>query len=188
MSKKLMIIISCAAVAILLMIIGVFVFKSKKTDKSVIASSSSLSKVIEVSDLETIEYKYNSVVTQKDEDNPLYHVRYDGVVKMGIDFSAVSFEVDEKGKSITVTIPKATIQSVTASPVDYIFVKSKYETETISPEIQSLCNDDLKAKAASNDELFNRAQSNAENVIQGLIKPFVEGYSVKYNYQGGEES
>ncbi|MCR4716137.1 MAG: DUF4230 domain-containing protein [Lachnospiraceae bacterium] len=168
-------------------VIGYIVYQKINENRSKITTSSSLSKMLDVSDLETVDYTYNSVVTKMDGDKVAYHARYEGKVTAGIDFSAVTFDIDDEAKVIRVRMPAAKIQTVSARPVDYMFMKSKYETETVYAEINSLCNDDLKSKAHSDETIIRRANENSKNVIEGLIKPLTEGYTVKYEIVGGEE-
>ncbi|MCI7239262.1 MAG: DUF4230 domain-containing protein, partial [Anaerococcus sp.] len=75
---------------LVILIVKVFVpkvFRSKPGEVSTITKSS-LEKVIEINDLETLDYTYNAVTEVRDEEDRLkYHVAYDGVVTAGIDFS-----------------------------------------------------------------------------------------------------
>ena len=184
---KTKIIIAVIVIAVLLVSgSGIYIYLSHKS-KPTLTTSSHLTKVIEKYDLETVDYTYNSIATRKNEDKEEYYVRYDGDVKLGVDLSQVTFDVDEKNKSIVVNVPKATVQSIKAEPVDFIFTKNKYETETVIVEARKLCKEDLENKVKSNAELYNRAWENSTTLIDGIISPFSDGYTVQYVPEGGAD-
>ena len=108
------------------------------------------------------------------------------VIKNGFDFEDVTVTVDEKNKVICVNVPQIKIISTYVVPesMDFIFNKSKYETETVYQEAYSLCEMDLKAKAKNSAALTQMAQENAVRTMKALGKPWElqlpKGYSVEY--------
>lgn len=150
-------------------------------------TKSSLEKVIEISDLSTLDYTYNSITDVLDEDGETikYHVAYEGVVTAGIDFERVDVSVDEETKKVTITIPEADIQNVDVDmgTLEYIFEEKKYETETVSQEAYKACRADLEKKATNENNLLSVAKENAVDVVNALITPWVEQIDEEYQVE-----
>ena len=148
-------------------------------------SESTLEKVLEIEDLSTLEYTYNAVAEAYTDDNKAklkYHVAYEGVVDVGINFSDISVSVDDKAKSITVTVPEAEVQScrVDAGTLEYIFEKDKYETETVAQEAYHVALEDLESRVQEEDTMLEMARDNAISAVEGLISPWVEQLDDEY--------
>lgn len=141
-------------------------------------AESSLQKVLEVSDLSTLDYTYNAIATVYDEESQIekYHVAYEGNVVAGINFSKIDIEVDEDKKEITIKIPDVEIQStgVNMGKLDFMFMESKYETETVSKEAYKASIEDLKKNAEKEKSLLIMAKENALSTVEALVKPWVE--------------
>lgn len=155
-----------------------------KEGETTTITQSELIATLEISELSTVEYAYNTIATAYKEDSTdiRYYVAYDGTVKAGIDFSEVKFDIDEEKKIITATLPEVQIldTSVDIGSMQYIFTKSKYETETVSQEAYSLCMDDLGSKARSEEKLLEYAAENSKSAIEGLLRPFIESVDAEY--------
>lgn len=147
-------------------------------------TESSLQKVLEISDLSTLEYTYNAITTVFDEEKRTekYHVAYEGNVVAGINFSDIDIEVDEDKKEITIKIPDVEIQStsVNMGELDFMFMKDKYETETVSKEAYKASIEDLQNKAEKEESLLSMAKENAISTVEALVKPWVEQMDNKY--------
>ena len=87
-------------------------------------TESSLQQVLQISELQTVDYTYNAIAKAPTEDGMAikYYVAYEGNVKAGIDFSKIEVNVDEENKTITISVPKVEIQgcSVNAGKLDFI--------------------------------------------------------------------
>ena len=77
------------AIALLLVLViaaVVFLFYNKEPRLSVV-SVSSLERVLEISEMKTVEYDYNAIAqVNKDKKTVKYYVSYKGTVNAGIDF------------------------------------------------------------------------------------------------------
>lgn len=173
-------IISVIALLAVVIILGIIFSKPGAVTT---ISESSLKEVIEISELSTIEYIYNSTFTVTEGKEEKYHVAYEGVVKAGFDFNDI--KISEEGKKIIITIPDITINSayVDENSIDCLFIKDKYETETILQEAYRKSIEDLEIKAESNDTLLTMARDNAKEMIKALIQPWEEqleeGYTIE---------
>ncbi|MCR5293542.1 MAG: DUF4230 domain-containing protein [Eubacterium sp.] len=189
--KKYGIIAAIILVAALgLVALGVFVIAPKLQPKGGTVSTiteSKLERILEISQLNTVEYTYNAVATIYNEDYTYikYYVAYDGTVKAGIDFSKVDVSVDETTKTIFINLPDVEIMDVLvdAGSMEYIFPDEFMESETITEEAYRLCNENLRMKAENEEKMYTMARKNAETAVSGLIKPWVkqvdEGYQIK---------
>ena len=133
-----------AGIVLILIIIGIAVFLLLKelgsnSGKVTTITESSLEQVLEISDLSTLDYTYNSITDVKDEDGEMvkYHVAYEGAVTAGIDFEQLDISVYEDAKKIVITVPEASIQNIDVDmgTMEFIFEKDKYATETVSQEV-----------------------------------------------------
>lgn len=149
-------------------------------------TESTLTDIIQTSDLSTLEFNYNAIVTvntKGDKPEPMYYVAYEGIVTAGIDLEKVKVTKDDK--NITIIVPNATIQkcNVIAENMDFIFVKDKYNNENVAHEAYKICVDDLNKRALKEDDLLKVAKDNAAKAIESLIKPWIsaldEGYVVE---------
>ena len=176
-------------VLFIIVAIIVFLFVKEKIVKRdsipEIISKSTLEKVINVSDLSTFEAIYNGVASVANEEKPEnidYYVSYEAKVKAGIDFEKVNLEVNEDEKIITVILPEVKITDVNVdiASLDYIFMNKRANTETVSAQAYKKCIDDVTKESNSTTEIYELAKQNARNIVEALIKPFVEQLDSKY--------
>ena len=177
------IVIGCLAFLIISVLVIGMKFKSKEGENSVI-SEASLKQVLEIDELSTLEYFYNSIATKNVESSEKveYHVRYEGTVRLGIEFEDISIEINEDNKEIKVKIPEVKIidHKVEPETLDFIFLKDKYETESVLAEANELCNADLKSKVEDSSSLFDLARENAVSSIEALLRPWIEQVDAEY--------
>lgn len=157
----------------------------------VVYTESELRDVLGISELYTVSYTYNSIVTVYDEDNKAknddeknvcYYVSYEGTVKAGIDFNDIDIKIDDNNKVITFTLPQEEIKETTVNvgALDYIFTDDKYNTETVTQEAYQKCCDDLKEKAETESKIKNAAKENTKAAVEALITPWVQQTNENY--------
>ncbi len=177
---------------IVLVIVGILViiiaFGSSNRGHMTISSTSTLEKILEISELSTVEYTYNAIVTKyQDEEKKKveYHVSYEGIIEAGIDFDEISVEVDEKNKIVLIELPDATVHSsrVNMDTLDFIHSVKPKEAESITQEAYKLCLDDLRQNGTNEEMILQNAKENARSAIEGLLKPWIntvdDVYTVK---------
>ena len=111
--KRVSITVSLVGILIILLVASIFISKFTSFNiwgyifpgsehKLTTISESTLEDVIEISDLSTVEYFFNSITEVQDEKTGdlKYHVAYEGVVDAGIDLSEVKVSVDNEKKVI----------------------------------------------------------------------------------------
>ena len=183
--KAKFIILGCTAVIVIFIVCLLVFFNSSGKSEAQIITKSNLEKIINVSDLSTLEAVYNGVAKVTDEDDPdevAYYVSYDAKVKAGIDFKKVEIDVDKKEKIITVTVPKTKINDINVdiTSLDYIFIDDDANTETVSEQAYKKCIEDVTKETKTEDAIYKLAEENTKNVIQALINPFVTQLDEEY--------
>ena len=115
-------------------------------------AESALKSVVVTSEVSTIEYIYNSIISVSEKNTDKYHVAYCGTVKIGFDFNKIKITKDKKQKKIYVKLPdvKITSANVDEKSLEFIFEKGKYEKENIYQEAYRKCKVDLEKKAKDN--------------------------------------
>lgn len=170
---------------IVVLVIGGIVFFTKPKGTTSFSADTMLQDVHELSNLSTVSYNYNGVATAYDEEgNEKYCVSYNGVVDIGFDLNNIQI-IDEKAdKTIRITIPDLKILSVNANigKAEYIFIKQKYNTETVVSEANQVAKSDLEKKAKEDEKMFTIARENAIDTIKAWSEPFLsqlpEGYRI----------
>lgn len=170
-------------VLIVVILIAGSKFKSKDGEFSVI-SESTLKEILEIDELSTLEYFYNSIATQYAEDSEKikYHVMYEGIVRLGIEFEDISINVNEDKKEIIILLPEVKVidSDVIQETMDFIFIKDKYETESVLVEAYHLCKADLDRKIVESTSLFEMARENTVSSIEALLCPWIEQVDEEY--------
>ena len=160
---------------------------SRKSGPEIITKST-LEKIIDVSDLSTFQAVYNGIAKVMNEKNPEkvdYYVSYDAKVKAGIDFEKVDISVEHEEKTITVKLPEIEIKDVNVdiTTLDYIFENEKADTATVSQEAYKKCIEDVTNESENTEAIYELAEQNARNIVEALIKPFVEQLDEEYQLQ-----
>lgn len=166
----------------------ILITQSSKKSKPVIISTSTLEKILNVSDLSTFEAIYNGVAKVTNEDNPEkidYYVSYDATVKAGINFEEVEISVNDEEKIITVTLPEIKITDITVDieSMDYIFLNRKSNDSTVSEEAYKKCIEDVTTEIDSENAIYELAKENAQNITEALIKPFLSSLDSEYELE-----
>ena len=189
--KKIMIAVAAGVLALILVgTLVVLLPKGEKESEPSIITTSTLEKILNVSDLSTFEAIYNGVAKVTNPDDPQeidYYVSYNAAVKAGIDFEQVVISVDEDAKIISVKLPKIKISDITVDieSMDYIFVNDDANTETVSEEAYKKCIDDVTRESNNETAIFELAEQNAKNIVEALIQPFVSSLDSEYQLQIG---
>lgn len=184
--KNLMLVIKVLAVAVVIIAVGLLIgsFSNKKKEAEII-STSTLEKIINVSELSTFEAVYNGIAVVNNEDTPEeidYYVSYKAKVKAGMDFEKVKISKDDKNKKVIVKLPEIKLgePDVDIASMDYIFENKSADTETVSEQAYKKCIEDAKKESENEKAIYTLATQNAENIVKALIKPFIEDMDERY--------
>lgn len=154
-------------------------------NKVSITTTMVLEKILEVSDLSTVQTSYNSIVRIDDPVNTsdaLYYISYEAVISAGIDFSLVDLVLDYEEKSLTITIPEAKIIETTVDigSLDYIFIDKKSNNESVTAYAYQMCKNDVSIESENIPAIKELAYDNAIGVISTLTIPFMQQLGSDY--------
>ena len=148
-----------------------------------------LDKIVKNSTLSTYEVVYNGVSVVENQEKPGkvdYYVAYEATVKAGFDFKKLKIEeTDKENHVIKVTVPGITLQEpkVKIENLEYIIVNNKIKKETLSAAAYDICIDDVKEESAKQTAIYDFAKDNAEKLIEGLMKPFIDQLDNEYTIE-----
>ena len=174
-----------------------------------ITTKLTLEKVLNVKELHTIEYVYNSYVivtphiddywediavdvsadetdvpTETEKDRR-YAISYRGIVRAGIDEPPT---VQVEGNTIYVDVPNAKILeynvSTEAETMKFLYFKNKYKKNPNIKKHLSICRNDLRSKVINNQKILYLANENAKETIKALCMPFKKSSSYNFVVEG----
>lgn len=183
--KKLVLPILILVISLAVIAVIAFWFVNGKEKKAEIITTSTLEKIINISELSTFQAVYNGIADVRNEKKPEkvdYYVSYEAKVYAGIDFEKVEITVDDKLKKIVVTIPEIQITDVVVdiATLDYIFQNDKANTDTVSDQAYKACIADVTSESEKKTEIYDLADENAKNIMEALISPFVQQLDSEY--------
>lgn len=161
----------------------------------VIVSESSLTELLEISELSTLSYKYSAVASvyedeeDRKEDDVYDYAKYDSTIKLGIDFSKIKVKVDEEKKDITMTLPPIEVMDVIVDQNTMEYFDTSGTDEDFVLLAKQACKDDA-VQNANSTELVDAAKKNTEDTIKSLIAPVLDSgeESYKVNMEWGDSN
>ncbi len=152
--------------------------------KATIITSSTLMEAIDISEVSTAQYTYNGIAEiyeDEDEKNVECYIKYNAKVKAGIEMKDVSFEIDEKNKTVTPILPEIQINSNTVDDKSLSFIPEDNDIELKDALIA--CEKDAMNESQKSTELIDSARENLKSIIEALIDPILKpnGYSIKWD-------
>ena len=186
--KNNIIMISMSIIIVLLLLIA-FIIPNKE-GKIKIKIKSTLEKVVEKSDLETVTITYNVIAKQCKKENNCdkssnnindfkYVVSCKGTITAGIDFQQVEINIDEKKKKVVVIMPEATI---TGEPnIGSInFLNGQEVSAEELPNARKLCQETTKEKSKKDGKLIPAAKEQSRVVLEEYYKQWIKAYGSSY--------
>lgn len=181
---------------LLFLIIAVIILKlagivKNNKVKTTVITSTQLQEILQISDLSAYSVVYNGIACVYNEKNePAYYVSYDSEVKLGIDMADIAVSIEEvkasdeaeSVKKVVVTLPEIHIKDILVdmASLDYMFFDKSYETKDVSSQAYAACIADVGEESRANEEIYEFARNNCENVVSALIKPVIEGQDEQY--------
>ena len=150
---------------------------------------SSLDKMVEKSDLETVNITYN-VIAKKckkkncdTKSNNIKDFEYvascKGTITAGIDFNDVKIKVSNTKKKITIQVPEATIKGdPTIGSVKFLNGKDIPADEL--PNARKLCQETLLKKSSEDEKLIPLAKEQATIVLEEFYSQWIKAYDSSY--------
>ena len=154
---------------------------------------STLEKVVEKSDLETVNITYNVIAKKcKDEDNCdltsnsiedfAYVVSCKGTIAAGIDFNNVDISIDEDNKKVIIVLPDA---KITDEPniTSIKFLNGNDLPAEELPNARKLCQETTLEKSENDDKLLPAAKEQAIVVLEQFYKQWIKAFDDSYQVE-----
>jgi len=177
-----------AVVIVLAIVIGILIVPeavNKTKSEPRVITTSTLEKIINVSELSTFTSVYNGIAQVMNDKTPEetdYYVSYDAIVYAGIDFKDIVISVDSASKTINIGIPKVYITEIKVdiASLDFIFYNNKVNQSSITQEAFTACENDVREESEQQPAILELAQKNAKNVVTALTRPIIEQLDSEY--------
>lgn len=147
--------------------------------------------LVECSELATMKLDYRGLITYEEGDLPLltkkaFSMIYDAEVRAGVDLAQAAVDID--GTDVSVSLPAATVQSISIDPDSLQFYDQQYallnwQNRDDTAKALQMAQDDAQAKVDST-AMLEDAQKQAETVVEALLLPFTENgdYTVRVTF------
>ncbi len=169
--------------------------QGEETSEPVITSDLLGQSLRSVQELVSVSYYYTNMARYEDQidfygwsvpfTNKSFIVSYDGVIKAGVDLSAVDVNVDEGKKSVTVKLPESKViaHEIKEDSLE-VFDEKDNIFNRISIEDYNGFTADQKAameERAAGNGLLTEANKNARETVESLLKltPGMEEYTLR---------
>ena len=176
-------------IIILVLLFVKFIFKGKD-GQIVLKVKTSLEKIVEKSELETVDITYN-VIAKKCKNNDdcdmssndindfKYVVSCKGTITAGIDFKEVKVTVDDVKKQIVVEMPDATIKGE-PNIGSIKFLNGNEVPADELPNARVLCQQTVMDKSKKDNKLIPSAKEQARVVLEEFYKKWIKAYDSSY--------
>lgn len=180
--KKVLIVVACMAIVVALVLFSkdkiAIAFNKQQTSTAIVVSAPMLEKVIKESKISTFTAVYNGIAKVPDTENPdeiSYYVRYEARVRAGFDLNDLKLDTD--GTTILVTIPPIILDTpnVDIGSLDRMNVTKTDKLSELNGDEYRICEADAAEEASKKEAIIDLAEENAENIIRGLMQPFLDG-------------
>lgn len=167
------------SVIICVLLVSLFLGGAFKTKEMMIVTSSTLTKMLEAADLSTAEYIYNGVAQAfiQGREEELY-ISYKAVVKYTVDFSQITFDIDEATKTVKPAFPEPTFVVDLLEEEGFKYYPKKADIHM--KDVYIICENDVLQAAGDNEALKHVAEENLRNTIKALYEPILStaGYTL----------
>lgn len=157
-------------------------------DKKDVITVLTLERIIKVSELSTFTAVYNGiaqVMNEEKTDEIDYYVSYEAKVNAGIDFDKIAISIDDREKTINITLPEVYITDINVdiASLDYIFLNDKANVSTSSQRAFKACEADVRTESEQQKAIFELATQNAKNILTALTRPIIEQLDAEYTLE-----
>ena len=168
----------------------IFLIFSSKEGQIKMKIKSTLEKVIEKSDLETVTFTYNVIAKQcrddevcdkttNDINNFKYVVSCKGSIVAGIDFKKIAVDVNQKNQKVVIKIPEATIIDE-PNILSIKFLNGNELPASELPNARRLCQETIKEKSSVDEKLIPAAKEQSIIVLEEFYNQWIKAYNSSY--------
>ena len=178
------------AIAIIIaVVVAIAVFGFSAFQKTTYISDSDLEKVVCISKVSTARFVHNGITDIKNRDGDVgYYVYYKSTVTASVDMSKIKFSVDNKKKTITPVIPDIEIERPVIDESSFEFMPENADYNF--KDVQTACKNDAQKEVKETDTIYNIAEQNLKQTIEGLLLPIIEpeGYEIVWNEESAGDN
>ena len=179
-------------IILVVIIVAIILIVTSKESKVEINIKSTLERIVEKSDLETVTINYNIISKKCKDDNNCdktsnniddfeYVVSCKATVNAGIDFKDVVIDVNNKEKKVVVEVPEATIKDSTIISVKFLN-GDDLPPETLT-EATKLCDVDVLERSKKDEKIVPAAKDQARVVLEGFYQQWIKAYDSSYTVE-----
>lgn len=154
---------------------------------------STLEKIVEKSDLETVTFTYNVIAKQcrdnevcdkttNDINNFKYVVSCKGSIVAGIDFKKIVVDVNQKNKKVVIKIPEAAIIDE-PNILSIKFLNGNELPASELPNARKLCQETIKEKSSVDEKLIPAAKEQSIIVLEEFYNQWIKAYNSSYRVE-----
>ena len=130
---------------------------------------------MDIAELSTAQFTYNGIAEvykSKDSDKIKCRIRYEAIVKAGVNMDEIDFKIDPEKKTVKPILPQIqlTANIVDENKLSFIPEDTKIEMR----EALLACENDVQDEVVASTELYDSAEENLKDIIEALIYPIVE--------------
>ena len=155
-----------AVLIAVLAVVGVTFLKNRQ--HTVILTSSTLEKVVAVSDINVTRFPYEGVADIKH----LYYVKYAATVTASADMSKMTFDIDNEAKTVRPILPEIQIKQPVLDEKQFSFMPDDANIDLKT--VIKTCKVDVVKEVKADKNLYSVAEDNLKQAVTGLIMPIAE--------------
>lgn len=160
-----------AVLIVVLAVVGVTFLKNRQ--HTVILTSSTLEKVVAVSDINVTRFPYEGVADIKNKDGKhLYYVKYAATVTASADMSKMTFDIDNEAKTVHPILPEIQIKQPVLDEKQFSFMPDDANIDLKT--VIKTCKVDVVKEVKADKNLYSVAEDNLKQAVTGLIMPIAE--------------
>jgi len=152
----------------------------------------SLDRVVEKSDLETVNFTYNVIAKQCKDKNKCnkksnniddfeYVISCKGTITTGIDFKEVKIEIDKSNKTLVVKMPKSEIKDTNILTMKFLNGADIPANEL--PSARALCEETISEKSKNDEKVISATKEQAEVVLESFYQQWIKSIDEEYKVE-----
>ena len=174
----------------IIIIVLLIVFNKEGETRTTIKST--LDRVVQKSDLETVNFTYN-VIAKKCKNNEEcnlnsnniddfeYVISCEGTITSGIEFKDVKIDLNKNSKKLIVTLPDAKVKEINIGTLKYINGDKMPADEL--PNAIELCRKTIESKSHIDENLLPAAKEQAGIVLKSLYEQWLKAFDKDYKLE-----
>lgn len=156
-------------------VVALFATGAFDAPSEVTITSSTIQEAIKTAKMSTAKYIQHGIAKAHIEGKQDGYILYYATVKLNVDLTKITYDLDESAKKITVYFPEKfeyDVKLLEDNGYKYYYYPDNRDDWT-GKDVGYICTTDAKQKAEANMELGKNAREGLEQTIKGLLKPML---------------